>query len=289
MSSPRKRAAAYTTEHPGVHRPRPELEALIREAARRPRPFDVVMVQRIDMLGTPEDAHSAVARLAEFGVDLIAAIPVPTPFPSGILLSWLQRPPPAGPRPYSVEHIRRILLSGAINSPTTKRVVMDHLTAVRLYRDPGNPPQEILRTLTWPFDEPTYIEYSEPITLATDGHDADEQRQLLHGLIIRPGPPPRSITAVHTQGAELNLLTAAVDLQTASATIIDNALAFAPPYLVQDHAQDIAQAMTALAALIAHPGSTITELPDTGDQALPWHILLPPPDQRYPIPAEPRP
>ena len=64
----KKRAAIYASELTGVSGERPELEKLIRRAGTKPRPFDIVIVQRMDALGTPEDIRNTVARLGEFGV-----------------------------------------------------------------------------------------------------------------------------------------------------------------------------------------------------------------------------
>ena len=68
-----KRAAIYASELIGVNGERPELENLIQRAATKPRPFDVVIVQRMDMLGSPDDIRDAVARLGEFGVTVETA------------------------------------------------------------------------------------------------------------------------------------------------------------------------------------------------------------------------
>ena len=65
----KKRAAMYASELSGE---RPELEKLIQQAGAKPRPFDVVIVQRMDVLGTPDDIRDAVARLGEFGVKVEA-------------------------------------------------------------------------------------------------------------------------------------------------------------------------------------------------------------------------
>ena len=69
----KKRAAMYASELIGVSGERPELEKLIKQAGSKPRPFDVVIVQRMDALGTPDDIRDAVARLGEFGVTVETA------------------------------------------------------------------------------------------------------------------------------------------------------------------------------------------------------------------------
>ena len=64
----RKRAAIYASELIGVSGERPELEKLIKRAGSKPKPFDVVIIQSMDVLGTPDDIRDTVARLGEFGV-----------------------------------------------------------------------------------------------------------------------------------------------------------------------------------------------------------------------------
>ena len=66
----KKRAAMYLSEIIGRHGERPQLEALLRKAATRPRPFDVVIAYSPEILGTPEDIEIARARLSEHCVEL---------------------------------------------------------------------------------------------------------------------------------------------------------------------------------------------------------------------------
>jgi DNA invertase Pin-like site-specific DNA recombinase len=73
-----RRAVFYTSEIIGVSGYRPELEKLIRAASKKPRPFDVVIVQSMAVLGTPEDTRNTIARLAEFGVSVEAVHPETT-------------------------------------------------------------------------------------------------------------------------------------------------------------------------------------------------------------------
>ena len=68
----KKRAAMYASELMGVSGERPELEKLIQRAGSKPRPFDVVIVQKMDVFGSPDDIRDAVARLGEFGVTVEA-------------------------------------------------------------------------------------------------------------------------------------------------------------------------------------------------------------------------
>ncbi len=74
----KKRAVFYVSEIIGVSGDRPELEKLIRAASQTPRPFDVVIVYSMAVLGTPEEIRNTIARLAEFGVSVEAVHPEPT-------------------------------------------------------------------------------------------------------------------------------------------------------------------------------------------------------------------
>ena len=70
MAQEKKSAALYVSEIVGEHGERPQLEEMLQLAASRPRPFDVVIVYRPEVLGTPEDIEITRARLAEHGVEL---------------------------------------------------------------------------------------------------------------------------------------------------------------------------------------------------------------------------
>ena len=69
-SEPQKRGAIYAGEENGRSGPRPKLEEMIRQAAKRPRPFDMVMVYSPRVLGSPEDVKSTIARFEEHGVEV---------------------------------------------------------------------------------------------------------------------------------------------------------------------------------------------------------------------------
>jgi hypothetical protein len=66
----KKRAAAYVCEDIGISRKRPQLEALIRKASKKPKPFDAVFIYNSSVLGTPEEAEDAVSRLSELGIEV---------------------------------------------------------------------------------------------------------------------------------------------------------------------------------------------------------------------------
>ena len=51
----------------GKPRPR-ELRRLLETAAQEPRPFDVVIVAHLRVLGRPEEAHRVIAELANLGI-----------------------------------------------------------------------------------------------------------------------------------------------------------------------------------------------------------------------------
>ena len=74
----KRRAALYASEMIGISGHKPELEKLIREASQTPRPFDVVIVYSMPVLGTPEEIRNTIARLAEFGVSVEAVHTEPT-------------------------------------------------------------------------------------------------------------------------------------------------------------------------------------------------------------------
>ena len=56
----------------GRRRPR-ELRKLLREARHKPRPFDVVIVSTMAVLGTPSQARAVVEELSALGIEVEAA------------------------------------------------------------------------------------------------------------------------------------------------------------------------------------------------------------------------
>ena len=56
----------------GRRRPR-ELRKLLREARNKPRPFDVVIVSTMAVLGTPSQARAVVEELSALGIEVEAA------------------------------------------------------------------------------------------------------------------------------------------------------------------------------------------------------------------------
>ena len=53
----------------GQPRPR-ELKKMLQKAAKTPRPFDVLIVTSMTVLGTPSQARSVVEELAGLGIDV---------------------------------------------------------------------------------------------------------------------------------------------------------------------------------------------------------------------------
>ena len=70
MPEEKRQAATYVSDNIGRHGEQPELEKLLQAAARKPRPFEVVIVYSPEILGTQEDVEITRARLAEHGVKL---------------------------------------------------------------------------------------------------------------------------------------------------------------------------------------------------------------------------
>ena len=67
----KKRAAAYICEDLGISRKRPQLEALIQEASKKPKPFEAVFIYNSRVLETPEEAEDAVSRLTGLGIEVM--------------------------------------------------------------------------------------------------------------------------------------------------------------------------------------------------------------------------
>ena len=77
-----KRSAIYTRDMSqdgdeqinldGRRRPR-ELRKLLQEARHKPRPFDVVIVSTMAVLGTPSQARAVVEELSALGIEVEAA------------------------------------------------------------------------------------------------------------------------------------------------------------------------------------------------------------------------
>ena len=67
---PPKRAAMYRTKAMTPGERRPKLEKLIRRAAKRPRPFDEVIVYSRWVLGNERQQEDAISRHAEHGVSV---------------------------------------------------------------------------------------------------------------------------------------------------------------------------------------------------------------------------
>ena len=72
-TTPARRAVTYTAKLMQPQDPRPQMEELIRSAAQRPRPFDVVIVASRWVLGTEEEADDFISRINEHGVDVAFA------------------------------------------------------------------------------------------------------------------------------------------------------------------------------------------------------------------------
>ena len=277
MNEERPRAATYATDQQGIHVDRPQLEQLIQQAAASPRPFDVLIVYRMDVLGTPEDAHNVVARLAEFGVAVTTTQPMPRTIPEDHLRRWIQRQPSP--------NREQTLVRNILANPGTQRVVVDRMTAVRLYEHIQPVPDAARATLSWPFDapphNPLYIEYSQPIILNPEDPANPGATELLHGLVVLPGPSPRETWTIHTQASRLRLSRFSLDLQTGMGnTISDHG---DPPLPEADRA--VGQALTALATCLSQPDANIVPLGPAGPYHSQWHAFLPPPEQRYPEPA----
>ena len=78
----RRKAALYTRDMSqdgeeqinldGRRKPR-ELRKLLREARHKPRPFDVVIVSTMAVLGTPSQARAVVDELSALGIEVEAA------------------------------------------------------------------------------------------------------------------------------------------------------------------------------------------------------------------------
>lgn len=70
MSENERRVYGYASNGVGEQADRPGLERIMAAAARRPRPFDVMMAVCPEVLGTPENVLDFTARLAEHGVEI---------------------------------------------------------------------------------------------------------------------------------------------------------------------------------------------------------------------------
>ena len=56
----------------GKPRP-PELQKIMKDAKKKPRQFDVLVVATMIVLGTPSQAQTVINELAEFGIEVKAA------------------------------------------------------------------------------------------------------------------------------------------------------------------------------------------------------------------------
>ena len=56
----------------GKPRP-PELQKIMKDAKKKPRQFDVLVVAKMTVLGTPSQAQTVINELAEFGIEVKAA------------------------------------------------------------------------------------------------------------------------------------------------------------------------------------------------------------------------
>ena len=257
-----KTAATYVTEHIGSRTHRPQLNRLIAAAARRPRPFDILIIWRIDALGTPEDAHNTVARLTEHSVEVIASEPIPPLVPSDYFLNWLRDNAPKAQD--SEEQEDRENAQQLITAPETKRILVKNMEAAFAYESMHiNGPADTAG-LTWPFDEPMYIEYSKPLKLNGSNPGVHE---LLHGMVIIPTEEPgtKGVISLYTNGAR-----------------------FAPfrHQISFDAKGETSEVKDAAATLISHitaPGAELKAHQDTeATYGRQWLVLHPAPEHRYP-------
>ena len=265
MTQKEPHAATYASKDLGVSIDRPELEALITRAAADPRPFEALIVWRADVLGTPQDAQSVLARLAEHGVRVIATQPIPPLVPQNSCLAWLRRTGRGVRDPE--ERVHRENARRIISDPATQRILVDAMEANRIIEALENPATAPPQLHRWPSNSGIYVEYSRPLPLSGAAPDTED---LIHGLILTPSPDsadvPRGAITLASQGPTF--------------TAFRHDL-----YLSADGAPSVA-AGKAAAAILAHitaPGAEL--LPRAGSPATggrPWQVLLPAPEHRYP-------
>lgn len=255
-------AATYVTEHIGTKTHRPELNRLIAAAARKPRPFDILMVWRIDALGTPEDAHNAVARLAEHGIEVIATEPIPPLTPSDYFINWIRDNAPQGQNAQEQEESANA--QNLIKAPDTRSILVKNMQAALAYESMQMDGPADTNGLTWPFDDTTYIEYSKPLKL--DGSEPGNQ-ELLHGMLMVPtnDPATRTVISLYTNGVSFAPFRHDISFQHGH------------------EPSEIKDAAATLIALITAPGAELQRHAGTdATHGRDWLVLHPAPGQRYP-------
>ena len=122
----KNRVVLYASEKEGENIPRPQLEHIIQRAAERPRPFDIVTVERVQVFGTNEEARDAIARLAEHGVTVSPVTGGLGPYGwnerPGRLVKWIAESEDEDLN--EEERKERELIAKAITAQDTFRVVL---------------------------------------------------------------------------------------------------------------------------------------------------------------------
>ena len=212
----RKRAATYARDMSldgpnqinlaGRERP-PELRKLLREAARRPRPFDTVIVYNMRVLGRPEQAEETVRELASRGVNVETAEGNTPPVmrvddqECGLAEFLAGTDQPAGePADEDTEDVSRIM--EILLADGTVHYWMYNMAACRMMEDLSSQDPGERKNISWPHQGPICVEYGTPIKLDPDESDRGVTSHM-NGLVIIPEGGSTKIITVGNLGPEL--------------------------------------------------------------------------------------
>ena len=253
----KNRVVLYASEKEGENIPRPQLEHIIQRAAERPRPFDIVTVERVQVFGTNEEARDAIARLAEHGVTVSPVTGGLGPYGwnerPGRLVKWIAESEDEDLN--EEERKERELIAKAITAQDTFRVVLDRTKAVQALEKTAPVPQNFRRNLEWPTAQTIYLEYARPIIL--DKIRQEDSIELMQGLIVMEGTEPREVITVFTTEGTMELQKVRVDLKTETG-IYTTAKA---EEFQKDVEEETARAITHLSTLLLKETTIFTDIP----------------------------
>ena len=269
----KKRCATYVSENMGRSTDRPELEKLIQEAGKKPKPFDMVITYSMDVFGTPEEAQNTVARFRELGVEVSTVAGGIGPYgwegSPGRIVQWLSKNQPPGMTEQERDDRQEVL--ELVQDTGTTRMIIDRMAVIGMMEKRTPTPWETRRRLRWPSEDNLYIEYARAMIM--DREREDDPEELTHGITVAQGENPREVTTIITREGHLILERCRVNLIQGTSKGGDHL----PEEFREEYGKEAGIALTGLAALIANLDTKRTKMPTTGeeDQENAWHLIEP--------------
>ena len=269
----KKRAVSYVSEDRGESHERPALKRLISEAAKKSRNFNTVIIDNINVLGTPDEAQNVIARFGELGIEVITMVGGTGPHgwegPPSRTMKWLAEHPCHVQNRHEKEDRKE--LSALLEMDDVVRMVIDQTAVVEIFKTRHPIPWETRKDLRWPSEDNLYIEYSNAIVM--DPLEDGDPEKIMQGVIVARGKNPRKVMTIMTIKSYMTLVRSWVDLEHGTA-------AWGDPMRERRQEEDengraVGSALAGLAALIARPDTKITKLPGNGNESRAWRLIEP--------------